>query len=872
MASSLRSWLLAATGCVCSLALGAWLHHDEQSDAARLASFDRRRDGRMLGEAMRRLEDRAVCLQAVFRNSEFVDHDEFRMFAANVLGDMPWTLACLWVPSVHPSELPRQLAAGRRLHGDGFALRPFGPGAQDTNAQHAPVLYAFPTRAADSLLGLDLRTNDAAASMLDEATNTLHAAACGPLPCEMAPSRHAYAVAMAAQTGGVSGHIVVLFDHASLLTGVLASLPARGAECALFDPGLGMERPIATYWPRVEDPPPAAPWDAESLAAGVPLAIGGHGLLFVSRAGAPQASWLPLVATVAGMLLTALGAAWFGRRLRQSELVQRLVAQRTEDLAVAISRLESSEARAQSFFELGLVGLAALDEDGVIQRCNQEFGAMLGQPREVFVGRSFFSLVLGSGRDELDRGFGALVRGSSERTTAIVQLARQDGAAMQVSVALRASRRADGRVEDVMLVQIDMTEILDLIQRLQEAKEQADAATRTKSEFLANMSHEIRTPMTAILGHAELLRDRDHEPDVVRALDVIERQGRHLLVILNDILDLSKIEAGRLRTERLAVSLPALLDDVVRLMQPRAAAKGLELSLRARGPVPCTISSDPTRLRQILTNLVGNALKFTELGSVRIEVECPPASGDERPLAIAVVDTGIGMNAEQTERLFTPFSQADSSTTRRFGGTGLGLVISQRLAGILGGRIDVQSRPGSGTTFRLTIDPGPLVGVAMVEDLTTGSAAPVLPAPPPPPTTSAPAVAGRRVLVAEDGPDNQLLLRSVLRRAGHTVVLVDDGQKAVEAVVSAEAAGDPFDLVLMDMQMPVLDGYGATAMLRGRGIATPVIACTAHAMAEDRERCLAAGCSDYTTKPIDRVDLLRKVMQWTGAKPAAPKA
>jgi len=401
---------------------------------------------------------------------------------------------------------------------------------------------------------------------------------------------------------------------------------------------------------------------------------------------------------------------------------------------------------------------------------------------------------------------------------------------------------------------------------LEEARQAAEAASRTKSEFLANMSHEIRTPMTSILGFSDLLAEgceqRCHfaREQLPALLQTIRRNGEYLLQIINDILDLSKIEAGQMVVERIACAPLRLLAEVHALLAERAASRGLTLQVECEGPLPEFIQSDPTRLRQILINLVGNALKFTEQGGVRVVARllCDEAGrDDDTPLAgrlqITVYDTGIGMAPAELERLFRPFTQADSSTTRRYGGTGLGLTISRRLAQLLGGDITVSSTPGEGSTFHLTVATGSLAGVRLLGAAECDPASPSeQPAPP------AAQVRGR-VLYAEDGPDNQRLISFLLRRAGCEVTTVENGRLALEAALAAERAGTPYDVVLMDMQMPQMDGYTATAMLREQGYGGRIVALTAHAMLQDREKCLAAGCDDYASKPIDRATLLETV-------------
>jgi CheY-like chemotaxis protein/HPt (histidine-containing phosphotransfer) domain-containing protein len=368
------------------------------------------------------------------------------------------------------------------------------------------------------------------------------------------------------------------------------------------------------------------------------------------------------------------------------------------------------------------------------------------------------------------------------------------------------------------------------------------------------MSHEIRTPMTAIVGYSDMmLEPQQTMSDRQDCLQIIRRNGRHLMALINDILDISKIEAGKMTVERIACDLPNLVIDVASLMRPRAVEKGLEFSVNFVGPTAQQIQSDGLRLKQILVNLLGNAIKFTHKGRIELRCECVPlpASGDKpttSEIRFAVLDTGIGMTPEQVGRLFQPFSQADDSMTRKYGGTGLGLTISQRLARLLGGDITIQSLPGVGSTFSVTIDGGSLEGVTMRTDVSEAIMSDV------PPPVEAPIILQGRVLLAEDGLDNQRLISMHLRKAGAEVTIADNGRIAVDLTQTQE-----FDVIVMDMQMPELDGYGATSELRRRGFTIPIVALTAHAMAEDRARCLNAGCTDYLTKPIDKRQLLSTI-------------
>ncbi|MBN2024099.1 MAG: response regulator [Pirellulales bacterium] len=398
---------------------------------------------------------------------------------------------------------------------------------------------------------------------------------------------------------------------------------------------------------------------------------------------------------------------------------------------------------------------------------------------------------------------------------------------------------------------------------LERFSEAAEVANRAKSAFLANMSHEIRTPMTAVLGYADVLLESLADPEQLAAAGAIRRNGQHLLDLINDILDVSKIEAGKFNVETIACSPVRVVAEVVSLMRIRAEEKNLPLEVQYVGPIPETIHSDPTRLRQILFNLLGNAIKFTDAGLVRLVVRLVDGAHGKKCLRFDVVDTGIGLTDEQAARLFQPFTQADSSTSRRYGGTGLGLAISKRLAEMLGGTVRFSSTPGGGSTFSVTVATGPLEGVRLLdnpaETLAQDAEKPEVPA-------GAAVTLDHRILLAEDGPDNRRLLAYLLTRAGAEVTVVEHGQAAYEAAMDALREGTPFDVILMDMQMPVLDGYAATRRLRESGYTGPIIALTAHAMSGDEEACRAAGCDDYATKPIHKNELLELIRQYAASR------
>ena len=390
-----------------------------------------------------------------------------------------------------------------------------------------------------------------------------------------------------------------------------------------------------------------------------------------------------------------------------------------------------------------------------------------------------------------------------------------------------------------------------LVNEINEKAKQAEAANTAKSKFLSNISHELRTPLNGIIGFTQLLSQGVGDADERRDwIATINGSGRHLLELVNEILDIAKIEKDSLEVERVPCSPAAIVSDVASMLRGQAVQKDLTLDVSYEGEIPALINTDPKRLRQLLMNLTGNAIKFTSAGGVRLFVRLVQY-GEMNRLRIEVVDTGIGVAAGRLDSIFDPFVQADDTITRDFGGTGLGLTISKRIAEALDGSLAVKSEVGKGSVFTCEVGTGSLAGVETVSEMTLEGLNTTPARLKPRPTLS------HRILVVDDGNTNRKLICFVLQQAGASVEQAENGQEAVDL-----AASGSFDLILMDMQMPVMDGYTATRILRERGIDCPIVAITAQAMKGDREKCKTAGCSDYISKPVD-TDLLLEIMAAT---------
>ncbi len=533
-----------------------------------------------------------------------------------------------------------------------------------------------------------------------------------------------------------------------------------------------------------------------------------------------------------------LGAAFNAMSRAVSERVRELTEARDSQGRLA-AEVEAEHARMLSLLSAMDIGVLFVDVEGSIIYANPAFGAIwnidAALPLRGAAMEDIPARVGAAFRDV--QAWGKLLAGGDNPS----EVSRMDGRI--VTRRQQAVNNPGGQAIGRLWLFEDVTEDRLGAQQLLAAKEAAEAGSRAKAAFLATMSHEIRTPMNGILGMTELVLATRLDEEQQEYLGWVKSSAQSLLTVLNDILDFSKIDAGRLELERAPFALADLLDEIVGLYKSGAEAKGIGLLWQAEGPLPDKVEGDTVRLRQVLTNLVSNAIKFTQEGQVSILVSPGPAAPHDGPgrirLCFAVVDTGLGIPADKLTHIFSPFAQADDSITRRFGGTGLGLAIASRLAELMGGSLSVSSALGQGSTFRFILP--------LYRERDRLVAAPA-------PATPVAGNGGLHVLVVEDTPVNQVLCRAILVKAGHRVSLANDGAQALEILEK-----EHFDFVLMDMQMPVMDGLEATRRIRAReaqsGGHIPVVALTANAMDKDRLRCLEAGMDDFIAKPF-RADLV----------------
>ena len=508
-------------------------------------------------------------------------------------------------------------------------------------------------------------------------------------------------------------------------------------------------------------------------------------------------------------------------------------------------RLRDQQFYTRSLIESNIDALMTTDASGIITDVNKQMEALTGCTRDELIGAPFKSYFTDPERAEAGI---KLVLSEKKVTDYELTACARDGKQTVVSYNATTFYDRSRTLQGVFAAARDVTERKRVEAELQQAKAMAETASQTKSDFLASMSHEIRTPLNAIIGIADLLAKTPLSPEQNKYVQIFRRAGDNLLNLINDILDLSKVEASQLELERTGFSLNDLLEKVREMVAVRAHEKGLALLCEIAPNVPVNLIGDPTRLRQVLLNLLGNAIKFTESGEVALRVTPDSDSSVPGVLRFTISDTGIGIPSEKLGTVFERFTQADSSTTRRYGGSGLGLTISKRLVELMGGCIRVESGVGKGSVFSFAV---PL-------EIWAGA---VRRAPVPVGMDPEPALPALHILLVEDSPDNRTITVAYLQETPYRVEIAENG-----AVAYAKFTAGQFDLVLMDRQMPVMDGLTATRAIRAweqanHRLPTPIIALTASALKGDQEQCVSAGCTAYLTKPIKQDVLLQAIRE-----------
>jgi PAS domain S-box-containing protein len=872
-----RYWPLCAL--VGGLALTAVGYSGAKSAVARANEqrFVRATDD-IVGELTLRLHDCQRVLsgaRSLFAASESVEHNEWERYTAVL--DLPREFTGLrglgFVRRVARDDLGAFEAEQRALGTPSFAAHSSG-----TEPECWIVQFMEPAAANPRSLGLDISTDPVAREALIRARETGRVTLSAPLELDCAGGPRLGLLMLCpvfqrgrdAETSGAPRPELVGFVHAALdieaLAGHSSGENERTLDYSIVD--ATDDAPRSVVYASSADSPPVASDEAlddeesKSIARTAHLPVGGRTWLVRMRTRpafhAAADRFTPLVALIGGTLVSLFLwlLVWLLGRARVEAL--KLTDERTHDLRQIEASLRAKKAELEALHDASPLGMFYMGPSGDCVYTNRILQELLGLTFHETLGDRWAQALHPEDRTRVLAGSQAAFENGTSLES-FHRYVRRDGAIVWTHVNIAPVRAGErvigfvGTIADFTARKAAEDRLLQTTNEALQARAAAEASARAKSEFLANMSHELRTPLTSILGYSDLLLDGEPTPEErAEWLATVKKNGQQLLAIIDDILAVSSLDPNEHAVELCAVSPIHAVDEVVSKLAPRAKEKSITLHSSPRGPLPETISTDPARLRLALIKLVGNAIKFTERGGVTIEIEM--SASDPESIEFRVVDTGPGMASAEVAALFQPFQQGDASSSRRHGGVGLGLVMSKRLATLLGGDLRASCVPARGCTFTLSIATGSLAGVRRIEPPKSEPRA-ALPA-------STPVRPGGRVLLADDGRDNQRLIAAHLAKAGLATEFADDGRIAVDKALAAVASGRPFDLILMDMQMPEVDGYAAASELRARGYTGSIVALTARALAGDREQCLAAGCNDYATKPIEKDALLATCARW----------
>ncbi len=820
-----------------------WVRHQEDLGLAAVFEVETERVEAKLAERMRGYTELLRAASGLFHASNVVSPEEFGRFVQSLELELiyPGIQGVGFAQRIPGEELQAHLASMRASGFPDYVVTPEG-----ARPVYASVIYLEPFAGRNMrAFGYDMYTEPVRRAALDEARDTGSVALSAPLhllqETKSAPEvgllsfqpvyRHGALLQTVEQRrAALVGWTFSPYRMNDLVEGILRD-DLRDVRLELFD-GDSTAPAALLFDSHVGHPAPAAGDVVVTRRTG----IEGHPWTmrltaqpgFARAVGRPMPWW----ALVAMLAIAALVWGLAATGLSTQDRARVLAAQLSTSLG-------ESEARYRSIVDNVNEVVFQTDREGRWSFLNKAWTTLTGGPVGAALGRRLVDSLSAEHDALVSPGLAALLAGRQESFRASVRLRCEQGNFKWVQLELRPSTTETG-VTGLLGTLVDVTELREAEAAANRAREAAEQANQSKGEFLAIMSHEIRTPMNGVMGMAQVLLGTSLSNDQRSLTTTIVHSAESLLVVLNDILDYSKVEAGRMEVERNGVSVRALTDDVVQLLRAQAAAKQLVLESRVDPEVPEWIVGDGMRLRQVLLNLVGNALKFTSVGRVTIEVKVEAGRW-----MVSVTDTGIGISSEVLSRLFTPFTQGEQSTARRFGGTGLGLSISKRLVLLMGGELTVESSVGQGSRFVVSLPlevgmPGSRVS-PVPRSRVSGNAS---------------------ALIVDDNATNRLVLERLLQRLGIATTSAADGGEALELLRQGA-----FDLVLMDIQMPMMDGDEATRRIRAgeagaARVGVPIVAMTADATLKTRERCLVAGMNDYLTKPVQLDALHGCVDRW----------